>query len=1090
MVRFGLVALAVLILFIPMVQPQDEAADSSLNSGTLAGMKFRGIGPALMSGRIADIAIHPENRSTWYVAVGSGGVWKTTNAGTTWTPIFDDQASYSVGCVSLDPGNPEVVWAGTGENVSGRHVGYGDGVYKSADGGRSWRNMGLMASEHISRILIDPRDSKVVYVAAEGPLWSAGGERGVYKSVDGGQIWSQVLEISENTGVTDIEFDPRDPDILYAAAYQRRRHIWSLLAGGPESGVYKTQDAGENWARLTQGLPKGDMGKISLAVSPINPDIVYATIEAHEEERGFYRSSDSGESWEKRSNYTSGGTGPHYYQEIYASPHKLDRIYQMDVWINISEDGGNNFQQLGEPYKHSDNHALAFDLDDPRYLLAGSDGGLYESFDEGRTWKYVSNLPVTQFYKMALDNDAPFYNIVGGTQDNGTLWGPSRTGSEHGIQNRDWLVPYGADGYACRIDPKDPNIIYVTWQNGNLLRYDRRSRELVEIKPQPEPDDSPERWNWDAPLLISPHSNTRIFFASQRLWRSDDRGNSWKAISGDLSRGLNRYELKMMGRVWSVDALYDNGAMSWYGNATAISESTLQEGLIYVGTDDGLIQVTEDGGRNWRKIDSFPGVPDRAFVNDIQACRHDPDTLFVLFDNQKVGDFKPYALKSTDRGRSWTSITGDLPERHILWSLDQDHIKGELLFLGSEFGIFFTIDGGSHWIKLQGGAPTISFRDIEIQRRESDLVGASFGRGFFVLDDYAPLRSISEEALEQSAQLFPVRDTLRYVPSVDLGVRGKGYQGGALYTAPNPPYGALITYYLREPTQTARQQRRQREKQVRKEGGDIPFAGWEALKREAREGEPSIILTVSDGDGDVIRRLTGPATAGIHRIAWDLRHPPTTPTQVQEPLTRDPWNVPPAGPLVVPGRYSVQIARLDEAGLHPLSQSQSFEVKDVDNLSLTAPDPSEILGFQKKAAELQRRALGASAQLSDLSRRIPYIKKAVIETPGAALSLLQRARSIEERLADIRDGLAGDRVRPGLNEPSVPSVLARVGQVVGALQETRYGPTATHRRSLEIADRQFGALASSIRRVAADVRRLEEDMEAAGVPWTPGRTLP
>ncbi|MFZ0428061.1 MAG: YCF48-related protein, partial [Acidobacteriota bacterium] len=423
--RFVLSLALFSMLSLPAVGAQ--AADSKMDSGTFAGLKLRGIGPALMAGRISDIAVDPTARSTWYVAVGSGGVWKTVNAGTTWTPIFDHESSYSIGCVSLDPNNPAVVWVGTGENVSGRHVGFGDGVYRSLNGGDTWKRMGLEKSEHIARILIDPRDSKVVYVAAEGPLWSAGGERGVYKSEDGGETWKAVLQISENTGVASLEFDPANPDVLYAAAYQRRRTVWSFLAGGPESGIYKSADAGANWRKLEKGLPKGDLGKIGLAVSPVDPDYVYATIEATAPEKGFYRSTDAGESWEKRSDYVSGGTGPHYYQEIYASPFDLDIIYQTDVWLHVTEDGGKTFHRVGGEFKHPDNHALVFDPDDPEFLLVGCDGGLYETFDRGKNWQFFSNMPITQIYKLALDNDTPYYNISGGTQDNGSQLGPSRT---------------------------------------------------------------------------------------------------------------------------------------------------------------------------------------------------------------------------------------------------------------------------------------------------------------------------------------------------------------------------------------------------------------------------------------------------------------------------------------------------------------------------------------------------------------------------------------------------------------------------------------------------------------------------------------
>ncbi|MEO1716918.1 MAG: glycosyl hydrolase, partial [Planctomycetota bacterium] len=413
----------------------DEPEPGPMNSATFKGLALRSIGPALMSGRVADLAVHPDDQSTWYVAVGSGNLWKTTNAGTTWNPVFDDQGSYSIGCVTLDPNTPETVWVGTGEDVSGRHVGYGDGVYRSRDGGKSWENLGLKDSEHIGMIVVDPRDSDTVYVAAEGPLWCSGGDRGLYKTTDGGANWKLILSAGEYTGVNELHLDPRDPDVMYAITHQRFRNVAALINGGPESGIHKSTDGGETWRELTNGIPAEDKGKIGLAVSPINPDIVYTTIELAHREGGFYRSADGGESWTKGADYISGGTGPHYYQELYACPHQLDRVYQMDVRLHVTEDGGESFRSIGSPHKHVDNHAMAFDPNDPDYLLVGCDGGLYQSWDLGKTWKYTANLPITQFYKVAVDYDEPFYNVVGGTQDNATQHGPSRTDNIHGIQS-------------------------------------------------------------------------------------------------------------------------------------------------------------------------------------------------------------------------------------------------------------------------------------------------------------------------------------------------------------------------------------------------------------------------------------------------------------------------------------------------------------------------------------------------------------------------------------------------------------------------------------------------------------------------------
>jgi hypothetical protein len=493
-----------------------------------------------MSGRIADIAIHPQNRNIWYVAVGSGGVWKTMNAGTTWTPIFDNQTSYSIGCVTIDENNPNIVWVGTGENIGGRHVGYGDGVYLSKDAGKSWENMGLKKSEHISKIVIHPENSNIVWVAVQGPLWSKGGERGLYKTVDGGKTWRKTLGDDEWVGVTDIVIDPRNPDRLYAATWQRHRNVAAYMGGGPGTGIFKSENGGELWDTLKNGLPTSNMGKIGLAISPQKPDVIYAAIELDRRTGGVYKSTDRGASWTKQSDAVSGATGPHYYQELYACPHNFDKLYLVDVRMQVSEDGGKTFNRMKEEFKHSDNHSLTFLKDDPNYLLVGTDGGIYETFDGTENWRYIPNLPITQFYKLAVDDAEPFYNIYGGTQDNNTQGGPSRTDDVRGIANSDWEVVLFADGHQPATEPGNPDIVYAEWQQGNLVRVDRTTGEFVYIQPQPEEGEVYERFNWDAPILVSPHKPTRIYFASQRVWKSENRGDSWTAISGDLTKNENR----------------------------------------------------------------------------------------------------------------------------------------------------------------------------------------------------------------------------------------------------------------------------------------------------------------------------------------------------------------------------------------------------------------------------------------------------------------------------------------------------------------------------------------------------------------------
>lgn len=1063
-----------------------EEGTATLSADTLAGLAFRNIGPAVMSGRISDIAIHPQKRHVWYVAVGSGGVWKTENAGTTWTPIFDGQPSYSIGCLALDPKNPDVVWVGTGENVSGRHVGYGDGVHKSLNGGQTWTNMGLRRSEHIARILIDPRDSNVVYAAAEGPLWSPGGERGLYKSEDGGRTWKQSLEISKDTGVASVELDPSNPDVLYAAAYQRRRTVAAFMGGGPESGIYKSDDAGKTWRKLTVGLPKGDMGKIGLAVSPIDPAVVYATVEAGPEERGFYRSADRGESWEKRNSYISGGTGPHYYQEIFADPNRFDRVYQMDPPLMVTDDGGKTFRRVNEKNKHGDNHAMALVPGDPDYILNGSDGGVYETRDGARTWRFFDNLPVTQFYKIALDNARPFYNVHGGTQDNGSQLGPSRTLNSHGIGNADWTITYGADGYASAVDPTNPDIIYLEWQEGNLLRYDRKSHEAVYISPRPEPGEPPFRFNWDSPVIVSPHSPTRIYYAGQYVFRSDDRGDSWTRISPDLTRNIFRLERPIMGRTWSVDALWDHGAMSMFSTVTTLSESPLVEGLIYAGTDDGLIQVTEDGGKTWRRVEKIPGVPEAFFVNEIKASPVSKDSVFAAVDNHKTGDTRPYLLRSDDRGRTWVSVSGDLPDRTLVWAVAQDHVDKDLVFAGTEFGIFVTLDGGKRWHKLGGGVPTISFRDLEIQERESDLVGGSFGRGIFILDDYSPLREIDDKKLQAEAHLFAVKKALMYVPLRPIDSDAKGCLGDGFFTAPNPPFGAVFTFYLKESLKTSAEARREEEKKLRDSGKSIPFPGWDKLRAEEAEEKPQIVLTVRDAEGRVVRRLSGPAGKGIHRVAWDLRYPPVEPTRLEE-TQRESWEGPPQGPLVVPGTFTVSLSKKAGGLETELAAPREFAVESLGLATLGAADRGALLEFQRKAGELQRAMMSANEAARDALKSIEYMKKALLDTPGAGKELGEEVRALEAGLRDALRELAGDWTVRRRSEAAPPSLMDRVN----AQLATTCPVTATARRDYEIAADGFGPLLERMRKlIDADLRELGAKLDAAGAPWTPGRPLP
>jgi len=1061
--------------------PPAETKKEVMKSETFSGLKFRGIGPALTSGRIADFAVNPEKPSTYYVAVASGGVWKTVNSGTTWNPIFDAQGSYSIGCVTLDPNNREVVWVGTGENNNQRSVAYGDGVYKSVDGGASWKHMGLKSSEHIAKIIVDPSNSKIVYVAAYGPLWSSGGERGVFKTEDGGKTWNSVFEISENTGIGDLVMDPRDPQVLYAAAHQRRRHVFTYISGGPESALYKTNNGGKDWEKINNGLPSVDLGRIGLAVSPVNPDYVFAIVEASEEKGGFYRSVNRGASWEKMSDHTTSGN---YYVEIFCDPADIDRVYSMDMMMMVTDDGGKTFKAMGEKDKHVDDHALWIDDDDTDHYLIGSDGGVYESFDRGATWDYKANLPVTQFYKVSVDNALPFYNIYGGTQDNFSLGGPSRTLSINGIVNADWFVTNGGDGFESVIDPKDPNIVYAQSQYGWLVRYDKASGEKIGIKPVEGADDLPYRWNWDAPLFISPHLNTRLYFAANKVFKSDDKGDSWQEISPDLTRQIDRNKLSVMGKVWSVDAVAKNRSTTIYGNIVALSESPLKEGLIYAGTDDGLIQVTENGGGDWRKITAFSGVPDTTYVNCIISSQHVENRVYAVFNDHKRGDFKPYVLKSEDAGRTWKAITSNLPVRGSVYSLAEDHINPDLLFAGTEFGLFFTIDGGKKWTQLKAGLPTIAIRDIDIQRRESDLVLASFGRGFYVLDDYSPLREISQDMLEEEVTIFPVRKALMYVPTTPVGRSGKGFQGSSWYTAENPKFGATFTWYLKDDIKDLKKLRKEEEKKVQKEGKFVEYPSYEAMRAEDWEESPYLLFTIKDLHGNVMTRIKEKPSKGIHRMTWNLRSASTSP--VRSGGKAKPGEE--SGYMVLPGNYTVTISKFVDGKLTQLVGPVSFEAVSLGLGTLEADDKDAVIAFQSQVAELQRAVKGTSKYISELESKLKLIKIVIRKTPELEESLLTEVNELENKLEDIKIELSGDASLEKRFFPVKTSISSRLGTITYGLWNTTSAPTQTMKDSYEAAAMAFKPMLQKVKDISdKDIKELEDKLEAAHAPYTPGR---
>lgn len=1064
--------------------PADTTPKSPFTTEAFGGLRARNVGPAMTSGRIGALDVHPANPAIIYVGASSGGLWKSVNGGATWQPMMDKEGSYSIGWITIDKRNPNIVWVGTGENNSQRSVAYGDGVYKSEDNGRSWKNVGLKQSEHIGKIVVDPTNSDIVYVAAQGPLWNAGGDRGLYKTTDGGKTWEQVLKISEHTGVSDVELDPRNPKVVIATSYQRRRHFFTLINGGPESAIHRSTDGGKTWTKVITGLPAEELGRIGIAISPVNPDIVYANVEAANRKGGIYRSSDNGVTWEKRSDYNQGSM---YYGQVWADPVDVGRIYIPDVILQVSDDGGRTLRALGQRSMHVDNHIMWVDPKNTDHLLVGNDGGLYRSWDRGGTWAFYENLPITQFYDGDVDYDLPFYNIVGGTQDNYSLHGPSRTRSDHGILNQDWVVTQGGDGFVSRVDPEDPNTIYAEAQHGAMVRVDRRTMQRIGIQPTTEANEAPARWNWDTPIIISPHLHTRLYTASQRLYRSEDRGNTWTAISPDLSRQVQRNLLPVMGKLWGPDAVAKNQSTALYGNISAIAESPTVEGLLYVGTDDGLIQVSEDGGKNWRRLDSLPGVPSNAYIARVKASQHDARTVYVAVENHQNGDFKPYLLKSADAGRTWSSITGDLPARGSTYAFAEDHVDPNLLFAGTEFAAWASKDGGKHWFKLPG-VPTIAVRDLAIQKREHDLVIVTFGRGFYVLDDYTPLRRATATSLK-STGVEPVRRTWLYMTTQNYGGRGKSFQGENFFTADNPPYGAVVTYYLPEALKTKQAKRVEAEKAAEKAGKAISYPSNEALKAEAQEEAPTMIITISDSTGAPIRTLSGPVGKGFQRVAWDLRYAASALARPRAPggegEGEEGGRGAPSGPYVVPGTYAVTVTQRVDGVVTPIGTRQSIEVLNDPAGTVTMAEHAGRAKFMARQQELQRQSSGALELATATQTRLDAMSRAADQAPTVPAAVRVDVRAAIGTLRGVLEALRGDEILAGRYEATPPSISSRVSVDMG---RTLGLPTSTMERDLTIAAEQLAPQVATLRTLVREtIPKLEAALEKAGAPYTPGR---
>ncbi|HNY14766.1 MAG TPA: hypothetical protein PKI12_04450 [Bacteroidales bacterium] len=1057
---------------------EPEKKESSVTSSTFSGLSFRNIGPAWASGRISDFAVNPENKSEIYVGVSAGNIWKTTNNGTTWSPIFDSYGAYAIGCLAMDPSNPYVIWAGTGENTHQRQLGYGDGIYKSEDGGGSWKNMGLKESRQIGMIAIDPRNSDVVYVAAEGSIWGPGGERGLYKTSDGGKTWNKVLDISENTGVNNVIMDPRNPDVLYATSEQRRRHVYTKIGGGPESAVYKSKDAGKTWDKIMKGLPSGDIGGMGIAISPVNPDVLYLIVEAAGESGGFFRSVNRGASWEKMSSHSSSGQ---YYNEIYCDPKNVDKVYSMETVSQVTLDAGRTWTAVGNNQRHVDDHALWIDPENTDHLYIGGDGGIYETYDSGKNYIFKPNLPVTQFYRVNVDNAKPFYNVYGGTQDNNSMGGPSRNTNRDGVVNDDWFVTMGGDGFWVAIDPDDENIVYTEYQYGNAFRYDKKSQETVSIKPIPRKGEKTYRWYWDTPLIISPHQKERIYMAANKVFRSDDRGNSWQVISEDITRNEDRNQFKVMGKYWSIDAVVKDVSTSLWGLTVSLAESKVKKDLLYAGTDDGVIAITEDGGKNWRRITTFPGVPEYTYVSDILPDKFNENIVYASFNNMLQDDFKPYILKSTDKGKTWTMITNKLPVNGTIHTIEQDPVNPDLLFAGSEFSFYFSIDGGNEWIEFKSGLPTSAVRDITIQERETDLVICTFGRGFYILDDYSPLRNFRKELLEKEGYIFPVKEGKMFVET-----EGFDNQGSAYFKAKNPEYGAAIYYYVKDVPETLKSIRQKKEKDLFEKGEKIPQPTFEELQAEEKEVKPYMVFTITDESNNVVREILKTASKGVNKVNWNYTYSGVSPVSVTK---FDPLSTGRNGIMAMPGKYKVSMAMIARGERKELSGPVSFECKPLDIVTFPSTNNAAKLAWLKEASEYSRTVYGTMNYANELLNRANAVAQALQNTPASTTEMKKEALRIITELENINFIFRGQPAKASSEE--VPPADVPLGDRLGEIAINSYSQSGNisqiAKDQLNILKEEFPPVLEKAKKAGEDLQKVEILLDGIKAPWTPGR---
>jgi photosystem II stability/assembly factor-like uncharacterized protein len=1070
-------------------EAEARPADQPNATEKLKGLELREIGPAVMGGRIDDFAVVESNPNIVFVGVASGGVWKTTNNGTTWTPVFDKEAVSTIGDIAIAPSDPSVVWVGTGEPNNRQSSSWGDGAYKSLDGGKTWQRMGLAATHHIGRIVIHPRNPDVVYVAAEGHLWGPNAERGVYKTTDGGKTWSQVLKINDDTGVSDIAMDPQSPDILYAAAYERRRTPYGFNGGGPDSGIYKTTDGGATWKKLTKGLPYengGDTGRIGLDIYRKDPNIVYAIVQ--HEKGGTFRSEDKGETWKKM-----GETNPRpsYYSQIRIDPNNDLRIWELGAQMFYSEDGGKKFATDRVKGIHGDFHAMWIDPADSNHMLAGSDGGIHWSYDSGRTWDFVNTIAIGQFYEIGLDNEKP-YHICGGLQDNGSWCGPSQSLSRDGITNEDWNVIHGGDGFYAAIDPVEPWIVYTESQDGYIDRRDLRTAQQRSITPEAKYGEAHYRFQWNSPVAVSAHHHTTIYYGGNYLFKSTDRGDTWTRLGGDLTTGVDRNKLQISGKTPDKKTLSRHDGVQEYPTITTLSESPLTPDVLWVGTDDGNLQVTRDGGKNWKNVASrVPGMPKGTYVSRVVASKAGEGAAFVTFDGHRTDDYGIYIFMTNDYGESWKAIRNGIPDSAGSVHVVREHPRNQnLLFAGLEFGLWVSWDRGANWTALKNNLPTVPVDDIQIQARENDLVLATHGRSIWIFDDITPIEKMDASVLNSDLTFFPPH------AATTFNIRMRRWSGGQkFFTAKNPPYGAILNYYLKEavPPKTepkadtddkekAASAKTEKEEKGRSTAEDKSKSAAEPKK------EGKVKISVTDKDGKVLREFEGPGAAGVNRANWDLRYNAAaepTPEQM-EAINAGYWEGP-RGPRVEPGKYTVKI----KSGTK--EATQEVVVEDDPRIQLSPEDRAarraaiDQLYTMEKTADKDRKTIQGLKDALNAARGQWKADAGKLDVPKIPEDIQKAADDLQKRVDKVAEKYIHEREGLGNAGPPFewkPDPLP--DQVQGLLQDLdgfAAAPGGQQKEKLaELGPLLSDGSAQVKKLIDEDLPALNKKMNDAGIP--------